>query len=659
MIIQSGLVPFDLKQINFEYMKRILSVIFVVFSFANLFSQTGSVRGFVYEKKNGEPVMFTNVYLKGTGYGAFTDINGYYSITRIPAGQYNLMVTSIGYDTTTIAINIQENRTLEQNLTLSAASVQLEEFVISAERQEMKTQVYTSLVKISPKQINMLPSVGGERDIAQFLQVIPGVVFTGDQGGQLYIRGGAPIQNKVLLDGMVIYNPFHSIGIFSVFDTDIIRNTDVYTGGFNVEYGGRISSIMDFTTRYVNRKQFIGKFNTKSLTSKLLLEGPIIKMTDDKYSSISYVLSVKKSYIDWSSQNIYKQLDTLRLPFEFTDVFGKVSLNGKSGNKLNVFGFSFNDNVTNYQGLADFNWNAWGTGASFVLVPSGSSTMINMGANYSFYSIDMNSVDNLPRSSTIGNFGFNFSLQYFMGDNELKYGVDLINAHTNYSYKTMFNYENNLDQRSTEIAAYAKYKYVYGSLILDPGIRFTNYTSLSESVLEPRFGLKWSATDKFRIKASGGFYSQNLIAANSDRDVVNLFSGFLSAPESELQYQNEVVKSNLQKAKHAVFGIEFDFSNHFTANVETYVKDFNQLININRIARYPNDIDHAEYDNLLKNDLIVETGNAYGLDFLFKYNKNQVYVWLVYSLGYVNRTAAFMNMEFETFEQDYVTLYDR
>ena len=80
------------------------------------------------------------------------------------------------------------------------------------------------------------------------LTVQPGVIFTGDQGGQIYIRGGSPVQNKVLLDGMIVYNPFHSIGLFSVFDTDIIRTADIYTGGFNAEYGDRISSIMDIKT---------------------------------------------------------------------------------------------------------------------------------------------------------------------------------------------------------------------------------------------------------------------------------------------------------------------------------------------------------------------------------------------------------------------------
>jgi len=107
--------------------------------------------------------------------------------------------------------------------------------------------------KIDPVVINKLPSVG-EPDVAQYLQVIPGVVFTGDQGGQLYIRGGLPVQNKVLMDGICIQNPFHSIGLFSVFDSETMKHADVYSAGFGAEYGGRTSSVMDVRIRDGNKK---------------------------------------------------------------------------------------------------------------------------------------------------------------------------------------------------------------------------------------------------------------------------------------------------------------------------------------------------------------------------------------------------------------------
>ena len=170
--------------------------------------------------------------MEGTTIGAATDVNGMYNISKVNAGEYTLVATYIGYDTTEVNITLKSGQILSKNLEIGESSVKLNEVKISAERAEMKTEVKAASIKITKQDMEMIPTIGGEPDLAQYMQVIPGVVFTGDQGGQLYIRGGSPIQNKVLMDGMIIYSPFHSIGLFSVFDTDIIKNTDVYTGRF-------------------------------------------------------------------------------------------------------------------------------------------------------------------------------------------------------------------------------------------------------------------------------------------------------------------------------------------------------------------------------------------------------------------------------------------
>ncbi|HNR54172.1 MAG TPA: TonB-dependent receptor, partial [Flavobacteriales bacterium] len=224
-----------------------------------LLAQTGTIRGFVYDKQTGEPIIFTNVILKGTTIGAATDVNGYYSISKVAPGAYTLQVTYLGYDTAQKAVNVVRDQILTEKLYLSKSAIQIREFEVSGAKQEAQTQVRTGVTKLTPRQIERLPAIGGEADLAQYLQVVPGVIFTGDQGGQLYIRGGSPIMNKSLLDGMVLYNPFHSIGLFSVFDNDIIRNADIYSAGFGAEYGGRISSIMNITTRDGNKRRLSGR----------------------------------------------------------------------------------------------------------------------------------------------------------------------------------------------------------------------------------------------------------------------------------------------------------------------------------------------------------------------------------------------------------------
>src|SRR5690606_24453836 len=271
---------------------------------------------------------------------------------------------------TRVDVSVKRGDVLNERLLIAESSVQMTEFEVSAGRQEAQTQVQMSVQKITPREMEPLPSIGGEPDLAQYLQVLPGVIFTGDQGGQLYIRGGSPIQNVVLLDGATIFQPFHSIGLFSVFETDLIRNADIYTGGFGARYGGRVSSVMDITTRDGNKRRVSGLIGATTFGAKALVEGPIKKQTDNSYVSSSFVFSAKHSYLDQISKFIYDYIDEDGLPFNYTDLYGKVSLNTGNGSKVNFFGFSFNDNVS-YQALSNLNWRALGVGTNFILIPGG------------------------------------------------------------------------------------------------------------------------------------------------------------------------------------------------------------------------------------------------------------------------------------------------
>ncbi len=607
------------------------------------------IRGFVYDKKTGEPIIFTNVFIEGTTNGVATDVNGFYSLTKLKAGKYVLVSTGIGYDTSRITINLTPNQKLSQNIFLSERAVNLRDVEITADKTEAKTETKVSAVKVTPKQITQIPSVGGEPDLAQYLQVLPGVIFTGDQGGQLYIRGGAPIQNKVLLDGMVIYNPFHSIGLYSVFETDIIRNAEVYTGGFGAEYGGRVSAIMDVTTRDGNKKRLSGKIATSPFTSKILLEGPLTKYVEGKSTS-SFIVSARSSYLEATSRNIYSYVDTAGLPYNFTDIYAKLSLNGVNGSKLNLFGFNFTDQVK-YQVPAALKWTSAGGGGSFVLVPDGSSVLIDGAFAYSEYKIEQPQLTNSPRFSEINGFNGGLNFTYFYGKDELKYGLDMLGFKTNFMFTNPAGVIIQQQQFTSEIATYFKYKYLRNRIILEPSIRLHYYASLNELSIEPRLATKYIITENIRFKGAAGLYSQNLLSATSDREVVNLFYGFLSGPENlPSTFRGEEVKSSLQKARHLVAGFEIDLFKYFVLNVEGYVKQFNQLTNINRDKIYPNNSSYADKPEYQKEDYIVEDGIAKGIDFTLKYDYKNLYVWTTYSLGYVNRRDEI---------REYVPHYDR
>ena len=622
---------------NRQLSRLLFTTLFVFFAAYAAVAQDNSIKGFVYEESTGEPMMFTNVYLKGTTFGGSTNENGYFNINRIPDGRYTLLITSVGYDTISEVFNLSKGQSVNRKYYLKETSQKLETVTITADKIEARTETKTSVITVTPKTITKIPSVGGQADFAQYLQVVPGVIFTGDQGGQLYIRGGSPIQNKVLLDGMVIYNPFHSIGLFSVFDTDIIRNADVYTGGFGAEYSGRISSIMDISTRDGNKKRISGKIGGNTFGAKVMLEGPLKKAKTPDEATVSFILSAKNSYLEQSSKIFYPYASETGLPFNFQDIYGKVSLNAPNGSKVNFFGFSFNDQVNNYMSLSDFGWNSYGAGTNFLVIPGKAPVMIEGNIAYSSYTSRMKEADAPDRYSNINGFNMGFDFSQFMGKNTLKYGIEMLGYTTDYQTYSVYGHSKIGDKvNSTEIGVYAKYKAVLGKFLLEPSFRLQFYASLSDLSPEPRLAVKYNATDWLRLKAAAGMYSQNFVAATSDRDVVNLFYGFLSGIDNlPATYDGKPINSFLQKANHFILGAEFDIAKNATVNVEGYWKDFVQLTNINRNKIYADT--PSEIPDLLKKHFTKETGDAYGFDVSLKYEDQHWYVWAVYALGFVTR----------------------
>ena len=233
--------------------------------------------------------------------------------------------------------------------------------------------------------------------------------------------------------------------------------------------------------------------------------------------------------------------------------------------------------------------------------------------------------------------GFDFS--QFIGRNTLKYGIEMLGYTTDYVTYSLYGHNKISEKKnSTEIGVYAKYKAVLGNFLLEPSIRLQWYASLPAFSPEPRLAMKYNASDRLRLKAAVGMYSQNFVAATSDRDVVNLFYGFLSGIDNlPSTFDGKPVNSYLQKANHYIIGAEFDLGSNATLNVEGYWKDFVQLTNINRNKIYADIPANTDIPDLLKKDFTVETGDAYGTDVSMKYEDKHWYVWAVYSLGFVSR----------------------
>jgi hypothetical protein len=649
----------DIHTIKMNILNKLLLLLTLLLSTTALWAQNDfTVRGFVYNAENGEASAYVKVLLKPAVSksnedlkGATTDIDGYFQFSSLKAREYIVEVRSAEhmkiYDT--ILIGDKELTTLRYELVKSEEVKEMEEVAIFGQDQSKRTNVEMSVNKLNQESLERLPSFGAENDILAAFSITPGVVSTGDQGGQLFVRGGTPIQNKIMLDGMTIYNPFHSIGFFSVFETELIKSADIYTGGFSSEYGGRISSVMDITYRDGDLTKHGGLVSVSPFIGKAVLEGPVFKNKNAKGSGGSYIFSAKHSLLNYTSESVYPFVnDGEGLPFSFTDIYGKFTIKSPEGSKFSAFGFSNNDAV-NYDNIADLNWRSFGGGLNFTLVPSSNPVIIKGHLNASNYDIFFQeSNGEQPRTSGITGFDVGFDFLYFLkNQSQITYGFNIGGFATAFQTFNEVGREIKVENYNTELSGYINYKLVKGRWVFNPGLRIQSYPSIPAVVPEPRLGVKVNATEKLRFKMSGGYYSQNFTSAASDRDIVQLFYGFVAAPtdvQSNFTQANgdEVQPENgLQTSWHGIIGTEYDFTRQLTLNIEGYYKYFPKLSNINVNKLYDDTQENSQISDFYKKDFLIESGVAYGVDVLLEYSNKRLFLWAVYSLGKSERWDGF------------------
>ena len=597
------------------------------------FSQHAVLKGFTYDEATGESLPYCTIQLMGTSYGALSDATGAFLINKIPAGTFTVKVSLLGYVDLIDTITFSSNSTITKRFSISPSSQTLDAVQIMGENTRKEQETRTAVISVTPKDMSKMPAIGGQPDFAQYLQVLPGIISTGDQGGQLYVRGGTPVQNMLLMDGVILFSPFHSIGIFSVFDMDIMSSADVYTGGFGAEFGGRISSVMDIKTRDGNKKRLSGKVDLSNIGAQLLLEGPLVKLKEDRKAALSFIVSGKGSFLEQSSKFFYPYVkDEDGLPYTFLDLYGKITLSTKNGTKWNLFGFNYTDRV-NYSSVAKYGWDNWGIGTNFLIVPGNAPTTIEGSLAYSKYSSELQDVNYDPKRSSMDGFTFDLGFNYYLGKSLLKVGIDVVGYNTNYEYYTIYHSQRTIEDHTTDLSLFVKYKYNFrNKLLIEPGFRLQYYYSLGEVSPEPRLAIKYNILNNLRLKLAAGMYSQNLVSVTSDQDVVSLFTGFVSSPldqallPSTIIGEDKEIKGRLQKSQHVILGLEYDPISPLSINLEAYFKNFSQLISVNRYKMVDED-----------SEFIWEKGRAYGGDISVKYEQKGVYVWFVYSLGWVQR----------------------
>jgi hypothetical protein len=269
-------------------MKFIFSLILTSIIFFSQ-AQTATVSGRITDASNGETLLGATVTIK-TGGGAATNEYGFYSLSLAP-GNYTLTYKYLGYEDVVKIIDLTESKTI--NVELASTSNELKTAVVSAKAIERKVEnKQISVVKMETARIKEIPVIFGEVDVLKTITLMPGIQSAGEGNSGFNVRGGSQDQNLILLDEATVYNASHLLGFFSVFNGDAVKDLEVYKGGIPAKYGGRLSSIVDIKMRDGNSKKFAAIGGIGTISSRLTLEGPIVK---DKSS---FMIAGRRSYAD-------------------------------------------------------------------------------------------------------------------------------------------------------------------------------------------------------------------------------------------------------------------------------------------------------------------------------------------------------------------------
>lgn len=605
-----------------------------------------TLSGNVTDAKTGETLIGASVRLtSGSTAASMTNAYGFYSLI-IPEGKYEVSVSFIGYKSAVKQVEISKD--LRLNFSLEEDN-QLNEVVISAtKKNENVSSPQMGLQKLSVREINDVPVLLGERDVLKTLQLLPGIKSAGEGNSGFYVRGGATDQNLILLDEAPVYNASHLLGFFSTFNSDAIKDVSVYKGGMPAQYGGRLASVLDIKMNDGNRKEFTAEGGIGLISSRLKVEGPIVK---DKGS---FMISARRTYMDLFFK-LSPDSSISGNTLYFYDVNAKANYQIDDKNTIYVSGYFGRDKL----GIADtfgFNWgNAtvtlrWNHLYSSKLF---SNTSL-IYSNYNYVIQNMMEENNFKVNSSIRDFNLKQDFDYRLSNNHnLKFGLNVIH-HTiapgkltadETSSVNPTTYEN---RKGLESAAYVsdewglseRFNVVYGLRLssfslIGPG-NFKNYDEDGNTVSSKFYGagsvVKTYINLEPRLSASYQLDATSSIKTAYTRNVQNihLMSNSTSTSPTDLYIMNSNnVKPEL--ADQVATGYFKNFNDDkYEFSAEIYYKWMQNQI------EYRSGTDLRGNGNV-EADLLYGDGRAYGIELFLKKRFGKFNGWIGYTYSRTER----------------------
>ncbi len=614
-----------------------------------------TLSGYIKDIQTGETLIGANVYnSENKIQGTSANLYGFYSLT-LPEGTYKIEASFLGYSTQQIEIEL--NKDITFNFKMIEDGILLEEIVeVTAKRKDENVEsTDMGRVDLSIESIKSLPALLGEVDVLRAIQLLPGVMSSGEINSGLYVRGGGPDQNLILLDEAVVYNTGHLFGFFSVFNPDAIKNTTLHKGSMPAEYGGRLSSVLDIAMKEGNNQKWEAAGGVGLISSRLTVQGPLIK---DKSSIL---ISGRRTYADVLAKPFLKGTNFEGNGYYFYDLNTKINYQFSDKDRIYASGY-FGRDVLNYRStdgfILDMPWgNATATARWNHLFSN--KLFMNATAVFNSYDFEVETKFNDFSSSLfsgVNDWNFKLDFDYFPNPKHtIKYGA-------NYTYHKFTPYtidaqvgETEIDtdtltqQFAHEAAVYLQDEFSIGNkLKINAGIRASVFQQIGpfQSILQtgisetdrdtlryakgepietywgiaPRLSLRYTIDEQTSLKASYVYSNQ----------YIHLVSNATSTLPTDLWVPSSS-RVKPQRGEQFSLGYFRNFAdNEYEASVEGYYRSLD-----NQIEFSENYV--PELNTNVEDQFVFGEGRSYGLELFLKKRRGRFNGWIGYTLSRTTR----------------------
>ena len=609
-----------------------------------------TLSGTITAANSNETIIGSNVVIKSIPAYTSTNEYGFYSIT-IPKGNYKIEISSIGFQTKEINVDLNKNTKL--NVSISENSEELQEVIITEKKTTNTQKAEMSVNKLSIATIKKMPVVLGEVDVLKSLLLLPGVTNAGEGASGFNVRGGGADQNLILLDEATIFNSSHVFGFFSVFNPDAIKDLKLYKGGIPARFGGRASSVLDVYQKDGNSKSFHANGGIGLISSRLLLEGPIVKdkgsfiiagrgsyahlflkLSSNKNSAYFYDLNTKLNYKINKNNSLfvsgYFGRDVFNLAGSFTNIYGNATSNLRwnhlfsdklfsnlsliysdyyYGLQLDFVGFKYDSGIKNYNLKYDFK--------NYI----SDKVKLNYGINAIYYNFNPGSISPTTLESGINNrqldkkYAFEPAI-YLEAEHKINDKLELMYGVRYSQFYRLGTSKVNLYQNNEAVTFNNQLKIYEKGIPIGTKYYGNNEVISSFDNLEPRFSASYSIDNNQSVKASYNRMTQYLQLVSNTSSPTPLDVWTPSDNYIKPQIADQVALGYFKNFNDDTYSLE----------VESFYKTVKNRINY---------IDGA---NLIANEALEQVilngqMRSYGLELLLRKNTGKLNGWVSYTLS--------------------------